>query len=290
MPPPALTDVTRTEVDNAFYASYGECTPKGLAPGLAGPGGVGRRRLSLDPKDDNFRNCWMEVRRLLREKKGVCPATKGGALGSPVVACPAVVKKDDNPAYAPADWNDGGAVQGSTNCYAYAVDSRTGHTPGGKPQPGDTSGTATDFPVNCASTTSAVVKDGQPDAIKQAQRCPYNQQEKQPPPDKPGYYLVALVQTSKGPGFAADGNYYHNDYHWYRQDDDGSWSHKPGHDTARNVDATGAPITNPETASRRSVLGQVYNPAAKKDVDEVIDYDRFCGYFYVKKGGAPLAP
>jgi hypothetical protein len=289
MPPP--TDITMKEVDDAFYASYGEGTPKGLAPGLAGPGGVGRRKLSLDTTDDKFRACWMEVRRLLREKKGVCPVTKGAPLGSPVVACPAKVTKPDSPAYAPADWNDGGPVQDSTNCYAYAVDSRVGHTPGGKPQPGNTSGTATDYPVNCASTTAAVVKDGQPDAITQAPRCPYNQQEKEPPPEKPGYYLVALVQTSKPHGYdAVDDKFYVNDYHWYRQDDDGSWSHKPGHGTARNVDSAGAPISNPETAARRTVAGSQYVPAAKKKVDMVVDYDRFCGYFYVKKGGAPLAP
>src|SRR4051812_13075498 len=75
MPPP--TDVTAKEVDDAFYASYGEGTAKGLAPGLGGPGGVGRRKLTLNATDDKFRACWMEVRRLLREKKGVCPVTKG---------------------------------------------------------------------------------------------------------------------------------------------------------------------------------------------------------------------
>ena len=47
--PPA--DVSSKEVDDAFYASYGEGTLKGLPPELQGPGGVGRRKLTLDAKD-----------------------------------------------------------------------------------------------------------------------------------------------------------------------------------------------------------------------------------------------
>jgi hypothetical protein len=134
-----------------------------------------------------------------------------------------------------------------------------------------------------------VVEDGKPGDILQAPRCPYNQQEKQPPPDKPGYYLVALVVTSKSTGYdAKDDVFYRNDYHWYRQDDDGSWSHKPGHGVVRNVDAAGNPIDNPETAVRRNVYASQFVPAAGKSVPVVTDYDVFCGYFYVKKGGAKV--
>lgn len=283
------TDVPMADVNDAFYKSYGEGTKEGLDPALAGPEGKGRRPLTLDTKDAVYRNCWMEVRRLLREDRGLCPAPKGSPLGSPVVACPAKTLKSDSPKYDPALWNDGGTIQESTNCYAYAMNSRTGHPVGGKPQPGDTSGTATARPVTCGSTTKAVVEDGKPDDILQAPRCPYNRQRKRPPPDKAGYYLVALVITSKPDGYdAADDVFYWNDYHWYRQDEDGTWSHKPGYDTVRNVDASGNPITNPETANRSSRYGTEYIPALKKSVPVVINYDVFCGYFYVKKGGVTV--
>ena len=54
------------------------------------------------------------------------------------------------------------------------------------------------------------------------------------------------------------------DYHWFRQDADGMWSHKPSHDPATNVDYAGHPIVNPETADRGP-------------------YTQFCGYFCVYK-------
>lgn len=284
-----MADVTNQEVDEAFYRSYGLGSPAGLDPGLVDPKTKKPRKLTLSAADARFRECWMETRRLLREKKACAPPAKGVPLGAAKVKCPALAKNPDRPAYAPADWNDGGPVQTSTNCYAYAMDSRLGHPAGGKPQPGDKSGTALSDPVNCADTTAAVVADGQPDAIAKASRCPYNEQEKKPPPEKAGYYLVALVVTSKPSGYdAKDGVYYINDYHWYRQDEDGSWSHKPGHGVARNVDSAGKPVTNPETAARRDTVGTTYIPAAKKNVPVVVDYDTFCGYFYVKKGGAKV--
>ena len=283
-----LVDVTAAQVNDTFYKSYGEGTGKGLAPELAGVGGKGRRRLTLDKKDAQFRECWMEARRLLRADRGLC-APKGSPLGSPVVLCPAMLARPGNPKYEPALWNDGGVFQTSTNCYAYAMDSRTGHPAGGRPQPGDTSATVTAHPVTCPSTTTAVLADGAPDAIQAAPRCPYNQQQKQPPPEKAGYYLVALVETSKPARYdAIDGVVYVNDYHWYRQDDDGTWSHKPGHGVARNVDAANLPITNPQTAARRSDAGTEFVPTLGKSVPKIIDYDVFCGYFYVKKGGAKV--
>ncbi|MGH2620040.1 MAG: hypothetical protein ACRDHG_05645 [Anaerolineales bacterium] len=53
-----------------------------------------------------------------------------------------------------------------------------------------------------------------------------------------GTYKVALVVD---PGV---------DYHWYRQNPDGTWSHKPGHLEATEVDASGKPIYDPSVADR----------------------------------------
>ena len=70
--------------------------------------------------------------------------------------------------------------------------------------------------------------------------------------DSPGNcaHTVALVMA---PGY---------DYHWYRLDDDGMWSHKPGGTAARNVDSANNLITNPQTAARGP-------------------YTVFCGFFTV---------
>ena len=84
-----------------------------------------------------------------------------------------------------------------------------------------------------------------------------------PPNPPPGMYPVALVIA---PG---------DDYHWYRQDSDGTWSHKPGNTPATNLDASGNPITNPETANRNNGSH---------------DYSVFCGYFYVPASGIRTGP
>ncbi len=40
------------------------------------------------------------------------------------------------------------------------------------------------------------------------------------------------------------------DFHWYRLDDNGFWSHKPGPTPVRNVDNSNNPISDPRTADR----------------------------------------
>ena len=41
-----------------------------------------------------------------------------------------------------------------------------------------------------------------------------------------------------------------NDYHWYRQDSGGGWSHKPGWGDVTDVDASGNLINDPCKANR----------------------------------------
>ena len=41
-----------------------------------------------------------------------------------------------------------------------------------------------------------------------------------------------------------------SDYHWYRRDDDGTWSHKEGPDAVTNLDEDGAVIRDPMTCAR----------------------------------------
>lgn len=73
---------------------------------------------------------------------------------------------------------------------------------------------------------------------------------------KEGWYKVALVFD---PG---------HDYHWYRQNPDGTWSHKPGLNPVTNLDASGKTIFDPEKCNRvgGSTLG---------------NYPYFYGYFEI---------
>lgn len=75
--------------------------------------------------------------------------------------------------------------------------------------------------------------------------------------EKPRYreYKVALVIS---PG---------KDYHWYRQDHDGYWSHKREYTWSTRTDASGRSIINPRYANR---------------VYDTTNYSEFCGFYFVK--------
>jgi len=155
-----------------------------------------------------------------------------------------------SPSYNPALWNNPPVI-GSTNCYAYAANDPNGHPPG-KPQPGQQCGSPATS-VDCAEIDRAAQCDGMVPAPN-------------PPTSMAGHYPVALVMD---PGV---------DYHWYRLDDNGRWSHKPGNASATDQDASGRPITNPETADRDYSASGLPN------------YSQFCGYYYVPSGGIRTGP
>ncbi len=164
-----------------------------------------------------------------------------------------------NPKYDPGYWNRPD-IKGSTNCYAYAANDPDGH-PAGKPQPGEHSGHPM-TEVNCASVGLAAVSDGM---------IPGND----PPNPPPGYYAVALVMD---PGV---------DYHWYRQDKFGLWSHKPGNGEATDVDASDLPllITDPKAVNRNYAWKSASGYWALGGGSVGPNYYIFCGYFYVPAGG-----
>jgi len=60
----------------------------------------------------------------------------------------------------------------------------------------------------------------------------------------------------------------YRDFHYYRLNDDGVWTHKPGYKPSTNVDSDKMPITNPEKANR--------NYGA-------LNYSDFCGYLCVPR-------
>jgi hypothetical protein len=62
------------------------------------------------------------------------------------------------------------------------------------------------------------------------------------------------------------------DYHFYRQDSNGLWSHKPGGMPVTNVDALGKLIYDPALADRN------YNNDNSK-----LNYEKFCSYLCVPR-------
>ena len=157
------------------------------------------------------------------------------------------------PAYNPGMWNDSFHIV-RNNCYAYACDILCSPPDPDKQQPGRASG---DYPnpVTCTDIGNAAVSDGLVAGVeKQCAGCTH---------------LAALVIAKEDysgsiPKLA--------DYHWYRLDDNGRWSHKPGWTKATDKDASGNSIPNPETADR------LYAGA-----DYILDYSTFCTYYCVDK-------
>ena len=124
------------------------------------------------------------------------------------------------PVYDPAKWNDGGTHEYGNNCYNYGCDLRLDNFA----QPGNLTTGTVPADAQCTTIMPRALTDGLIPCIDG--RC------------HPCHHRVALVMA---PGW---------DYHWFRQDADGMWSHKPGHDPATNLDFSGNPISNPETADR----------------------------------------
>ncbi|MGD2113579.1 MAG: hypothetical protein PVG07_00895 [Acidobacteriota bacterium] len=134
------------------------------------------------------------------------------------------------PSYTPAFWNDGGVVQGNNNCYNYANNKRTDTFA----QPGEAAG-AKWAALTCPAVDVAAVADGI-DRAPASGECPHKKCK------------IALVVWPD------------HDYHWYRLDTNGLWTHKPGGTQATNLDNSGNVIPNPETADRGP-------------------YVNFCGYY-----------
>lgn len=137
------------------------------------------------------------------------------------------------PQYDPVAWNDSGLIQCCNNCYNYACNTRTDNFA----QPGmASSGSNLPYGHSCDGVSRAALEDG-------LRRCTDT--------CHPCAHKVALALS---PG----------DYHWYRQDQNGRWSHKPGVTEATDLDNSTNPITDPASADRGA-------------------YGEFCGYFCVYK-------
>lgn len=156
-------------------------------------------------------------------------------LNTKVLGCPPC-HAVDAPNYDPAAWNNP-AVQPYNNCYNYAND----HATNTFAQPGRAHGKQTSV-MDCAHVQPAALADG---LIKVPNFTA-------PLAAGAGWYVALVIW----PGA---------DYHWYRQDNVGCWSHKPGQTAARNVDNAGNSISDPNTCNRGP-------------------YTVFCDYLVTKRG------
>lgn len=145
------------------------------------------------------------------------------------------------PTFEPARWNDNDGIQRRNNCYDYCRDMITNEFT----QPGRNHGIELeDEPYECREVGDAAETEGVR-RIAEEGACDRGE----------GCWQVALV-------IDPDEEPEESDFHWYRQDDDGTWSHKPGKTAARNVDDSGNTIDDPQECDRGS-------------------YDVFCGFFCV---------
>ena len=151
--------------------------------------------------------------------------------------------------YEPNSWS---SVQSFTNCYAYSLDVKVNPYPQvfWALQPGTSDSFSNIYNENYLTKSfleTMVAYDSVNynfgfESIGENDKC-YS-----------GWYKVALVIAPN------------SDYHWYRQNSDGTWSHKPGSRNVRKVDYNGEIIYNPRTCDRRT--GE-------------INYSLFCGYYQV---------
>jgi hypothetical protein len=166
--------------------------------------------------------------------------------------------------YDPDRFNKYKGIKESHNCYAYAFDythlpkkCNKDSCPISYPQPGRKSG----YP-----SWSKVDGKRCPDIIGRIMG------------DIPGVKLTEFKtkchKTRRKIAVVADPE---NDYHFYRQDADGYWSHKPGATSVTRLDKTGRPIFNPQLASREG---------------DNLNYKQFCSFMCVptksvklKRGG-----
>ncbi len=172
----------------------------------------------------------------------------------------------NEPKYEPDKWNQGvsSAEQRFNNCYAYAVNDLS-LTRSGKPQPGERANNPqnyfTDGKIDIGKLKTAIAADGKTTGIQWLGEKP-SDTLKAPK----GSYIVALVVDNK------DGI---QDYHWYRHNEDGSWSGKGGSGPATDLDGAGKLIVDPRTANRFVGTDRSGNE---------LNYVKFVGYYAVTPG------
>ena len=178
--------------------------------------------------------------------------------------CPVVSQLSGyEPNYEPELYNNDKSVQHSHNCFAYAMDVRDpvritkcrDKNECSTPQPGRKKGHP-EFSGQMGKSCSDVISRTMAD-IPNAYITNFTNK------CEPGFSKIGAVVDEK------------NDYHYYRQDKNGWWSHKPGGRPVKNIDANDAKIYRPDLASRE------YPP--EYEGDSGLNYKSFCSYMCVPR-------
>lgn len=151
----------------------------------------------------------------------------------------------EEPNFDPKKWNNKSQIKKTHNCYAYAFDYMN-RSFKSKPQPGYYSGFhhMSDNDIRSCDKLMMRVKSDIPSVIPStfSKKCPKGYRK-----------IYAAVDSSNNP-----------DYHFYRLDKNGVWSHKPGSTNARIDDSNGKIIIRPDKSKRQGTAHT---------------YDRSCGYY-----------
>jgi hypothetical protein len=145
-----------------------------------------------------------------------------------------------------------GGPAGRSNCYNYALDLPATTDKGKKLQPGEQSDYKLKRPFDCDDVTEGAKKDNLQLSDAKAV-C------------GKGCWKVALFVSGATPTLGKDG-----DFHWYRQDDDGTWSHKMDGMDPSQVDNAGKKITDPEKADTGSYKFCKYFCVCPEDVKKKV--------------------
>jgi hypothetical protein len=166
-----------------------------------------------------------ELRAHVRESIRRGPDTAALHLAEPgaPTGCPPC-RAADAPVYNPGFWNTP-ARQPNNNCYNYANDQATNTYA----QPGRATGHPINPPPTCANVRSAATSDGLRACANFNGTLHAGQ----------GWYVALVIWPGR-------------DYHWYRQDKVGCWSHKIGWAPAHDWDNVGKPIIDPQHCDRGS--------------------------------------
>jgi hypothetical protein len=155
--------------------------------------------------------------------------------------------------YDPDKWNKILKIKDTNNCYAYAM-GKTIPKLSSKPQPGYASGFTYSNTRNfeCASYYERLKKDNPGTYLTQFDESCI-----------PGFYKVFLALDVG------------NDYHWWRQDSNQLWSHKPGSTDVVNKDGSGELIENPLISNRKFRVRNYSTPCffscINSDLSRVLD-------------------
>lgn len=172
--------------------------------------------------------------------------------------CPRIAPlSGDELAYDPKQWNRYKGIKEAHNCFAYAY--------GFMDMPNTPNCTKESCPISFPQPGQATGHPGFPKV--DGKRCP--DIIGRALSDVPNSHRAAFTQRcAKGMrkvAFVVDPK---EDYHVYRQDRSGKWSHKPGGTDVTDLDASKNPIYDPKLADRS------YK-------DSKLNYNKFCGYICI---------